>query len=353
MRRPSWKTYGVYSTVTGVQFKKIVELDLAAETSIPARRGDGNSPIISVVVPTYEPNGYFAEALQSVLRQDLGPQAMQIAVVDDASSCDIEALVAAVDPARRIEIYRSPRNQGLSGNWNQCIRVARGRIVHILHQDDWIAEGFYQRMLPAFTEHEEIGMAFCRYAIAKNRSEIDRYSHREKLRAGVLANWLQRISERQRIQCAAVLVRRAVYEALGGYRSDLCYALDWEMWVRIAARYPVWFEPRKLAYYRRHAQSETNRLIGSDTTTEDTLKAIRIIADHLPSTEREKLVSAACVSFARRRLKQLTKLKPDSYGKMGELLNPVMNALDRVTYSQATLRQLRGEVARLERAARS
>jgi hypothetical protein len=50
-------------------------------------------------------------------------------------------------------------------------------------------------------------------------------------------------------------VKREVYETLGGFRMDLKYALDWDMWKRIAATHPLWYEPEPLACYRSHGAS--------------------------------------------------------------------------------------------------
>ena len=67
--------------------------------------GNAPRPTISVVVPTYEPGRHLLAALRSVLQQDLGPEHMHIAVVDDDSrTVDVEALVAQADPVGRIEI---------------------------------------------------------------------------------------------------------------------------------------------------------------------------------------------------------------------------------------------------------
>jgi hypothetical protein len=38
------------------------------------------------------------------------------------------------------------------------------------------------------------------------------------------------IAQRQRVQCPAAVVARSTYESVGGYRTDLRLALDWEMW---------------------------------------------------------------------------------------------------------------------------
>ena len=60
----------------------------------------------------------------------------------------------------------------------------------------------------------------------------------------------------QRLQFPSMVVRRATYERLGGF-DRLGYAEDWEMWVRIAAHYPVAYEPEPLALYRVHPSHRT------------------------------------------------------------------------------------------------
>jgi hypothetical protein len=109
----------------------------------------------------------------------------------------------------------------------------------------------------------------------------------------VLANWLPTIAERQRIQTPAAVVARSTYETLGGYRHDLCHALDWEMWVRIAARYHVWYEPRPLAVYRRHVANETSRLFASGAVWPDMARAMRINAATLPDSIRHTTLAAS------------------------------------------------------------
>lgn len=246
------------------------------------------------MIPTYEPGPFLVEALRGILAQDPGQAIMQIAIVDDASpTVDVAALVAAAAPAGRIEIHRNPANLGLAGNWNRGIELARGEFVHLLHQDDLILPGFYERLLQGLAAEPQVGMAFSRHAFIDETGQWTRRSHRERWLPGRLGRWLARISQRQRIQCPAAVVRRSVYERLGGFRSDLTYALDWEMWVRIAAAHPVWYEPRILACYRRHRRSETSRLTSSGKIGADLLAAIEVFSLHLPEPLRQQLASRA------------------------------------------------------------
>jgi glycosyltransferase involved in cell wall biosynthesis len=246
------------------------------------------------MLPTYEPDGKLARAIASVLAQFENVVDVQITVIDDGSRPGVaRELVEHCDPDGRVEIVEHPDRLGLCGNWNRAIGMARGELVHLLHQDDYVLPGFYERMDHAFRSSPAIGMAFCRSRIVDAADRPLRTASRLQWTAGVLTNWLPRIAERQRIQTPSVVVARRTYETLGGYRPDLQLALDWEMWVRIAAACPVWYEPRPLAAYRRHPDNETTRLKASGAAWPDLARAIQINAELLPSDIRGSTLAAS------------------------------------------------------------
>jgi glycosyltransferase involved in cell wall biosynthesis len=256
-------------------------------------------PRFSVMLPTHEPDGMLVQALESVLEQAPAAGEMQIAVVDDGSRPGrVTELVAGVDPRGRVEVYEHRDRLGLCGNWNRAIALARGELVHLLHQDDYVLPGFYERMDHGFRRAADCGMAFCRTRLVDAEDRLLRTVSRQQWLPGLLANWLPRIAERQRIQTPSVVVARRTYEAVGGYRPDLQLALDWEMWVRIAAAYPVWYEPRPLASYRRHAANETARLMASGAAWPDMARAIEINARSLPPDIRDRTMAASVRWYA-------------------------------------------------------
>lgn len=254
----------------------------------------GKRPRFSVMIPACDPDEKFCASLESVLRQAPGPERMQIAVVDDASSAvDVERLIRSVDRRGRVEFFNGDRRRGLSGNWNRAIDVARGELVHLLHQDDSVHPGFYERLDHGFETVPQIGMAFCRSRIIDNAGRLSKKTSHPRWLPGVIGNWLSTIAERQRVQTPSAIVARSTYETIGGYRPDLCHALDWEMWVRIAVHYPVWYEPRALATYRRHHANETSRLVARGAVWPDMARAIRINAATLPDSLRPALIAAS------------------------------------------------------------
>lgn len=246
----------------------------------------------SVMIPTCEPDRLLRETLASVLAQALPEDSLQIAVVDDASSgVDVAAVVASVPGSGRVEIHHSDRRLGLAGNWNRAIALARGELVHLLHQDDRVENGFYATVDRGFRSDPSVGMAFCRTHIVDGRGRRLKTTSRLAWRPGILAHWLPRIAERQRVQTPSAVVSRALYASVGGYRHDLTQAVDWEMWVRIAAAAAVWYEPRTLATFRRHEASESARLMAAGVVWEDLARAITINAAAVPGPIRRDVMA--------------------------------------------------------------
>ena len=224
-------------------------------------KSEHNTNFWSVMIPTYRPKeDHLRQAIESVLSQDQGSGRMQIEVVDDCSpNCDVEALVHRIGKGR-VTFTRTERNLGLAGCWNTCIERATGQWLHLLHHDDFVCDGFYLALEKLILECPDAGAAFTRHAISDEDGHWMTISPLERNSPGPLVNWLERLAFWQQIRCPAIVVRRQCYGALGGFRDDMPYVLDWEMWARLAKNYTVSYTPSILAVYRNHANSETYRL---------------------------------------------------------------------------------------------
>jgi hypothetical protein len=281
-------------------------------------------PRWSVMIPTYHCAHYLRETLAHVLAQDPGPEAMQIEVVDDHSTADDpESVVREV--GSRVAFFRQERNVGHSRNFDTCLRHARGHLVHLLHGDDYVLDGFYRVMERPFAEHPGIGAAFSRYTVVDEHGRRLLDSAPIERESGVLQGWLERIAGGQQLQPPAMVVRRSVYERLGGFDSRIrTYGEDWEMWVRIAASYPVWHQAEVLAAYRVQTGSLTARATRTGQNLRDLAMVIETNARVLPSDR------AAQVSRVARRANALGAIRRARrlLGRSGDV--------------QAALTQLRG-----------
>ena len=260
------------------------------------------------MIPSHNCEQYLRETLASVLAQDPGPDRMQIEVVDDASSDDPRGVVDELGRGR-VGFFRQPTNVGHVANFNVCLERSRGRLVHLLHGDDCVRDGFYAAMERLLEREVEAGAAFCRYVAIDEAGRWGNLAQLEQPEAGVIGGWLERIAVGQRLQTPCMVVRREVYEAVGGFDRRGGFAEDWEMWVRIAARYPVAYLPEPLALYRVHPVSRTGRFLRTGENVRDLRRVIEINREHLPPEQADALTRRAlretattCLRRARRAL---------------------------------------------------
>ncbi|WP_343668402.1 glycosyltransferase [Chitinophaga sp.] len=245
-------------------------------------------PLWSVMIPTYNCSHYLEATLKSVLEQDLGPALMQIEVVDDCSTDgDIAALVASIGQGR-VSFYQQPENRGSLRNFETCLNRAKGHFVHLLHGDDLSGQGIYRQATKLFEQYPDAGAICTGFSYINEQGVEINKSHVLQAETGVIQDWLSQIATGQKMQPPAVLVRRKVYEQLGGF-FGIHYGEDWEMWVRIAAHYPVVYTPERLAYYRVHTSNITSRYFLSCQHILDIAKAINLIQPYLPATKRSRL----------------------------------------------------------------
>lgn len=259
---------------------------------------EGPRCLWSVMIPTYNPKpGYLEETLRSVLQQDPGREVMQIEIVDDGSPNGAPVELVRQTAGDRVTVHSEPRNRGLAGIWNLCIQRARGEWIHILHQDDLALPGLYEKLSAGCLPKPPPGLAYCRHAFVDGDGRQMGLSELDAPQPGWLARPLEHFARRQRVQTPAVVVRRAAYEALGGFRSDLKFTLDWEMWCRIAAKFPVWYEPAVLASYRLHPSAETSRLRLEADDIQDVRKCISIVSGYLPEKKLAARVRREALNY--------------------------------------------------------
>jgi glycosyltransferase involved in cell wall biosynthesis len=216
-------------------------------------------PLWSVMIPTYNCGRYLAETLRSVLAQDRGPDHMHIEVVDHASTEDDPAAVVEEIGKGRVAFWRKEPNEGAIANFNACISRSQGVLVHILHGDDYVADGFYRTIERIAAEFPEVGLYATRNFTVDEDSIVTGVSRRiPALEAPTQCT--RPFFYETPVQFAGVVVRRTAYEALGGFRPDLIHAADCEMWARITHAHGSILAPDVLAFYRVFSANDTGRL---------------------------------------------------------------------------------------------
>jgi glycosyltransferase involved in cell wall biosynthesis len=219
-------------------------------------------PVATLIVPTRNAGLHLRATLDSLLEQTRGD--FLLLLVDDASTDGTPELAGSV-AAGRVEIHRNPLPLGIPGNWNHGAGLVRTRLFGFAHQDDVYAPNWFERMVAALEQAPEAAFAHCQSGTidADGRSELgpaERYKLRfwNGLPAVGRHEHFARLCAGNFIACPSVLLRTAPFRTATGFRADLRFAADWEMWLRLLlAGHSACAVAEQLVDYRRHAASAT------------------------------------------------------------------------------------------------
>jgi glycosyltransferase involved in cell wall biosynthesis len=106
--------------------------------------------LISVCIPTYNGAKYIHECITSVLNQSFAD--FEIIFCDDCSTDNTVEIIRAYQlKDSRIKLFINEKNKGLVGNWNQCMKVAKGEWIKFIFQDDIMAPNCLEVFLSVIT----------------------------------------------------------------------------------------------------------------------------------------------------------------------------------------------------------
>lgn len=260
--------------------------------------GNEPRPLWSVMIPSYNCSNYLKQTLETVLKQGFSPEEMQITVVDDGSTdADVRSIVAETGKGR-IAFFQQKENAGSLRNFETCINLAKGKYIHLLHGDDQVKPGFYNEIASLFETNPSAGAAFTGISVVNEKDEFLYDNNLIQQKEGIIPDWLLTIARNQYLRTCAIVIKREVYEQLGSYYA-VHYGEDWEMFVRIAANYPVAYSPESLAVYRLHDNNISGRYMATGQNIKDIKKVIEIIQSYLPQERREAIKTASLQKFSR------------------------------------------------------
>jgi glycosyltransferase involved in cell wall biosynthesis len=260
-----------------------------------------NRPLWSVVIPVHNCADYLAQALPEVVAQLVERDGTEIIVVDDASEDDPARVVERLG-RDRVQYRPNRGHLGAIATFNRCIDLAHGELVHLLHGDDTVLPGFYAAMEQALADPTAVA-AICRVQDLDAHNSPIYITRSYRKGTGVWGNALDALAVSNRVRAPGIVVRRAAYEQVGGFRTDLQHAADWEMWTRLAAHGPIVFVDQVLACYRRHDASDTSARVRTGVNIRERVAAIGVIGGHVAPNRRGRTTRRAlayAVVFATR-----------------------------------------------------
>ncbi len=184
-----------------------------------------HTPLVSVIIPTYNRESLVTEAIESVLQQSFDD--FEVLVVDDGSTDQTESAVGALSDAR-LHYLKRP-NGGAAAARNSAIEEARGSLLAFLDSDDLCLGERLALQVSVLAEGADAGLSYGLFYTAAGASGQRRRSGRclrspglAELLLGPVFHW------------STVMVRREWLDRVGGFRSDLAVGEEWELTMRLA-----------------------------------------------------------------------------------------------------------------------
>ena len=238
-------------------------------------------PVLTIGITYHNERELLTSCLKSILPQL--NSSVEVLIYDDAS----DALAKEYVPAHpQIRILRGDKNIGPAKARNKLLAEANGEYVHFHDSDDWFAQNWLEKVSAYFGKTDAIFTEVTSHREGKLYLE-------KVMEVGTLCREkdLLKFAIESFILVPSGTYKKALLQKIGGYREDLWQSEDWDFHVRLALANPSYIvmeEPLVYISVRRESRSQNVQ-----ETAKDTLKAIRLLKEKVPSQHLRYLADKA------------------------------------------------------------
>ncbi len=194
------------------------------------------SALVSAVIPCHDYGRYVRKAIESVFAQTY--PSVECIVVDDGSKDDTPEVLAGFGD--QIRVVRRSGN-GPSAARNAGFALARGEYVATLDADDWWRPEKIARQVALLEERKDVAAVGVGVELVGDEGEILGYTKPLQPKNSRDAN-LRSVAIRQLWiggSASGLCIRKTVLDELGGFDESLRAAEDWDLWLRLVAKHPI------------------------------------------------------------------------------------------------------------------
>jgi glycosyltransferase involved in cell wall biosynthesis len=237
-------------------------------------------PKVSVVIPTYNRPSMLKEAVDSVLTQDF--EDFELIVVDDGSTDGTAEEIERY--GGRVKLIQHSENRGVSAARNKGLLHARGKYIAFLDSDDLWVKGKLKIQVTFLDDNPHYPLCYTDEVWIRKGRRVN-----PKVKHAKYSGWIfEKCLPLCTISPSSAMMRKTLFSKVGLFDEALPVCEDYDFWLRVSARFPIFFINRKLIIKRGgHPDQLSQRSWGNDR--------YRVIA-------LEKLLSEPYLSEEERRM---------------------------------------------------
>ena len=215
-------------------------------------------PRVSIVTPSYNQGRFLEKTILSVLNQDY-PN-LEYIIIDGGSTDGSADIIQKY--ANRLAYWVSEPDAGQADAINKGWRISHGEILAYLNSDDTYEPQAVRAAVKIFQAHPEVCLVYGNMNLIDEQGNVIRQFHAPDFDLRTF------VGNSCYVRQPTVFIRRAALEAVGMLDTSLKYAMDYDLFIRICARFPVYRISRVMANFRYHTLSKT--MSGNDDRGETT-----------------------------------------------------------------------------------
>ena len=233
----------------------------------------GDTPVVSICLPVLNGRRFLEDRLASIIAQTFTD--WELVVCDSYSDDGSWELLQQYAADTRITLRRVPR-EGVYAGWNECLKCASGRYIHVATADDTVSPDFLEKLVAMLEQHQDVDLAVCQFDFTDASGTVTEPPRRCLDR--VYGKWLDvphlRPSETEILihlclggipwtTAGALVFRRSLLDKTGMFRRDLGPRADMPWALRASLHSGTISLPDKMATFRQHPdQASTARVSG-------------------------------------------------------------------------------------------
>ena len=255
------------------------------------------NPLVTVIIPTYNRGWILKEAIDSVLSQDFDD--FELIVVDDGSTDNTDSILD--EYARDIIILRQD-NRGVSAARNAGIDFASGPLIAFLDSDDlWLPEKLASQV-DFFNSNPDVLICQTQELWIRNGKRVNPKKRHEKFSGMIFKHSLPLCI----VSPSAVMLKKKLLDQTGVFDERLPACEDYDLWLRISCRYPIFLIDTPLIIKRGGHEDQLSKAPGLDKYR---IKALgKIIKSNMLSNNQHldavKILKKKCKIYAQGCLKR-------------------------------------------------
>ena len=231
---------------------------------------DSNNIKVSVIIPSYNHQLFIGKAIESVLSQDYNN--FELIVADDCSKDNSVKVINSFTDYRLRKFFLS-KNLGATEILKFLIKKSRGEYIALLNSDDiWYPEKL-KKQVEYLDNNKDVAACFTHANFLNEYGEVytnkcssssmslDIFNQYNRSRG----SWLNKFYYSGNCLChPSVMIRKIIYDELGYYNGGLRQLPDFDYWIRLILKYPIYILEEVLVNHRILSKSGENTSASTD-----------------------------------------------------------------------------------------